>query len=101
MKNLFSASALAAVVALGLGQASAALADETAQPAQLPQTMQQQQTAQNPAMAPYAPSTQSGTSFNPNTVPAWSQLRNGAGEVIDPQTGLVAPGYGTNDSGGN
>jgi len=37
--------------------------------------------------------------YNPNAVPAWSRLRNGNGDPVDPVYGVSAPGYGGNPGG--
>ena len=85
-----------AALLLGLAFAPAARAADTVSPAP-------QQSAANPQTAePVIPpviAPRDVPGFNPNTVPAISVYRNGAGEVIDPRTGVPAVGYGANDGG--
>jgi len=74
---------------LALGLPTLALADDT-MPPQSPPQVATQPPAQQPGTTPY----------NPNKVPAWSNLRNGDGDPVDPATGVTAPGYGGNQGGG-
>jgi hypothetical protein len=89
-----------AALLLGLAFAPASRADDT-----MPQSVTPvpQQSASNPQAAePMIPPTiapRDVPNFNPNAVPAISVYRNGAGEVIDPRTGVPAVGYGSNDGG--
>jgi hypothetical protein len=74
---------------LALGLPSLALADDTMAPQSSP-----------PQVATQPAPQQSATPYNPNKVPAWSNLRNGDGDPVDPATGVTAPGYGGNQGGG-
>lgn len=97
--SLRAPSVGAATLLLGLAFAPAVLAADPVRtaPPQTAQTAalgsQQAEPAMPPAAAPH------DVPFNPNTVPPWSALRNGAGEVIDRHAGVPAAGYGANDGG--
>jgi hypothetical protein len=90
------ASALA--LTLGLALVQVARADQSDPEAPLPRNSGR--VMQQSAELPPSPEYPWGSYTNPNAVPPWSIFRNGAGEVVDPRTGVAAPGQGENQGGG-
>lgn len=94
MKIFTTVRAVGAALVIGAALPGFAFAQDAAPDQQQSQTAASQQQTTMPTGGVNA-----GV-YNPNKVPAWSNLRNGDDDPVDPTYGTAAPGYGGNEGGG-